>query len=68
MGDGNLRGTEKCTAGNVVARAVAIIRPDGTTVSCSGRTEMQRARIWHRLLPFRRILLALWRRLHLNPL
>ena len=68
MGDGNLRGTEKCTAGNVVARAVAIIRPDGTTVSCSGHTEMQRARIWHRLLPFRRILLALWRRLHLNPL
>lgn len=68
MGDGNLRGTEKCTAGNVVARAVAIIRPDGTTVSCSGHTEMQRARTWHRLLPFRRILLALWRRLHLNPL
>lgn len=68
MGDGNLRGTEQCTAGDVVARAVNIIRPDGTAVSCSGRTEMQRARIWRRLLPFRRILLALWRRLRLHPL
>ena len=68
MGDGNLRGTEKCTAGDVVARAVNIIRPDGTAVSCSGLTEMRRARIWRRLLPFRRILLALWRRLRLRPL
>ena len=35
MGDGNLRGTEKCTAGNVVARAVAIIQGHASGTDCS---------------------------------
>lgn len=68
MGDGNLRGTESCAAGDVVARAVGIIRPDGCSVDCLSPSELRKARIWRRLLPFRRILLALWRRLRLRPL
>lgn len=68
MGDGNLRGTESCPASSAVARAVRIVRPDGRRVDCCSRVELRKARIWRRLLPFRRILLALWRRLHLPPL
>lgn len=64
MGDGNLRGTESCTPSGVIARAIAILRPNGSVVNCCSRSELRKARIWRRLLPFRRILLAVWRRTH----
>lgn len=64
MGDGNIRGTERCSVSHVIARAAAIIRPDGSTADCRSRAEMRKALIWHRLLPVRRILLAVWRRTH----
>lgn len=62
MGDGNVRGTEKCTKDKVVAKAVRVITPDGTEVDCNSPSERRKARVWRRLLPLRRILLAVWRR------
>lgn len=62
MGDGNLRGTESCTPAEVIAGAVRILHPDGTATDCTSPSELRKARIWRRLLPFRRILLAVWRR------
>lgn len=64
MGDGNLRGTERCTRAHVIARAVRIIRPDGSSAVCCSPPELRKARLWRRLLPLRRILLAVWRRTH----
>lgn len=61
-GDGNARGTEKCRKDNVVAKAVRVIRPDGTEVDCCSPSERRKARLWRRLRPVRRLLLAVWRR------
>lgn len=57
MGDGNIRGTESCTAADVLGTVAEIIRPSGR-VRIPGR-----ARLWRMLKPIRRYLLALWRRL-----
>lgn len=57
MGDGNLQGTESCRPEDVIGTVSEIIRPSGRT-----RTP-GRARLWRTLKPFRRYLLALWRRL-----
>ena len=62
MGDGNLRGVERCSRAHVIARAVRIIRPDGSSADCCSLSELRKARLWRRLLPLRRILLAVWRR------
>ena len=62
MGDGNLRGVERCSRAHVIARAVRIIRPDGSSADCCSPSELRKARLWRRLLPLRRILLAVWRR------
>ena len=62
MGDGNLRGVEHCMRAHVIARAVRIIRPDGSSADCCSPSELRKARLWRRLLPLRRILLAVWRR------
>ena len=64
MGDGNLRGVERCSRAHVIARAVRIIRPDGSSADCCSPSELRKARLWRRLLPLRRILLAVWRRTH----
>lgn len=64
MGDGNIMGKERCSTSHVIARAAAIIRPDGSGTDCRSRSEMRKALIWHRLLPVRRLLLAVWRRTH----
>lgn len=52
MGDGNLRGTESCTREDILGTVVAI----NGHKPCKGR-------IWRMLIPFRRILLALFRRI-----
>lgn len=57
MGDGNVRGTESCRTENVIGTVAEIIRPSGR-VRIPGR-----ACLWRVLKPFRRYLLALWRRL-----
>lgn len=63
MGDGNLRGEEKCFPGNIVARVVRIIRPNGRSVDCDAWAFRFRSGCWRLLLPVRRYLLAIIRRI-----
>ena len=62
MGDGNLKGVEKCLADDVKAVAVRIQRPSGET-DCLSEKHLRRAVIWRKLLPVRRWILAVYRRL-----
>jgi len=57
MGDGNIRGTERCRVEDVLATAVNVIKPSGREVPIRPR------RLWQALLPFRRIILGVFRRL-----
>ena len=56
MGDGNIRGTEQCRLEDVLGTVVAIERGGKTIQPTSGRW-------WRRLLPIRRYILALYKRL-----
>ena len=62
MGDGNIAGVERCRVGDVKAVAVTIVRPD-KEIDTSGKKHQRQARIWKSLLPARRYLLAVYRRL-----
>lgn len=57
MGDGNLYGTEKCLTTDIKGTVTAIITPDGS------EKKITSGRIWRKLKPFRRIILAIYRRL-----
>ena len=57
MGDGNIRGTESCTASDVIGTVVEIIRPDGR------RCSPGKGRVWRALKPVRRYILAIYRRM-----
>ena len=57
MGDGNLCGTERCTVGEVVGTVIGIIRPSGRQVIPG------KSRLWRALRPFRRYILAIYKRL-----
>lgn len=63
MGDGNLHGEEKCFPGNIVARVVRIIRSDGGIIDCDTWEFRFRSGCWRMLLPVRRYLLAIIRRI-----
>ena len=60
MGDGNLYQTEICTQGDVIGTVIWIIR-DGKRQMHPGK-----AYLWRVLLPVRRILLGVYRRLPTN--
>lgn len=62
MGDGNLRETEICTTSDVVGVATRIIRKS-RCVDSDARIERYKAKMWRRLLPVRRYLLYIYRRL-----
>ena len=57
QGDGNLQGTEQCTANDIFGTVVQIYKPDGHT-KC-----LTRGRLWFYLKPCRRILLKVYRKL-----
>lgn len=63
MGDGNLRGEEKCQNKDIAGKAFGIIRKD-KVVDCSRSCERTKAKVWMLLLPVRRYLLALYRRIN----
>lgn len=63
MGDGNVRGTEHCRIGNISGRVLFIVRKNGKRIDCSAPAFARKVRIWRRLLPLRRYLLAVYRRL-----
>ena len=65
MGDGNLKGKERCRRSDISGTAIEILRDDGKVVDCRGRKAFVLARIWRMLRPFRRYILAIYRRLFL---
>ena len=57
MGDGNLQGTEQCSRADVIGKVKAIRRPDGSI------RQPAKNLWWFRLLPIRRWLLYIHRKL-----
>lgn len=66
MGDGVLRGHEDCPLENICGRAVAILRSGVKRVNPRSPGELRKARFWRSLLPIRRYLVAVYRRLPWN--
>lgn len=62
MGDGNPSGVEKCTEDKIFGHAITVIHK-GKQIDCTGKGERRKARIWRTLLPVRRYLLAIYRRI-----
>ena len=62
MGDGNVRGTETCTPSTVLARATHVVDPEGRISPLESEDRLRRARLWRKLLPIRRYLLAIMKR------
>ena len=61
MGDGNLCGTETCTRQAIAGQAIRVIK-DGRTVDCTTPAQLRKAKLWKTLLPIRRYLLAIYKR------
>ena len=62
MGDGNIRGQEVCRPEDLLAPADEIVGADGKHRRLDTPRQKRRARIWRRLLPVRRWLLAIYKR------
>lgn len=65
MGDGNIRGTEKCRTDCLCGKAVTVIRK-GKRCNPDSEGWVRMYNIWRRLLPVRRYLLAVYRRLFIK--
>ncbi len=63
MGDGNLEFTEQCLLADIIARVVQI-QKDDRLIDCTTTAMRRKAIWWHRLLPIRRYLLAIYRRIN----
>lgn len=62
MGDGNLTDDEYCSVSDVKARAEYVITPDGKRRYLYSPKRLRFSRLWNRLLPVRRWILAIYRR------
>ena len=62
MGDGNIRGQEICRPEDVLARADEVVGADGRHRRLDTPKQLRRARLWRRLLPVRRWILAVYKR------
>ena len=62
MGDGNLEGTERCLIADVKAKATHVVNRQGQHRYLYAYWRSIGARLWFFLLPFRRYLLAIYRR------
>ena len=62
MGDGNLTGDEYCYLSDVKAYAEYVIAPDGKRRYLYTPSRLRLSRLWRRLLPVRRWILAIYRR------
>jgi len=62
MGDGNISGREICRPEDVLARADEVVGPDGKHRRLDTPKQRRRARLWRRLLPVRRWILAVYKR------
>lgn len=62
MGDGNLRGTETCERKDVFGKVTTILK-NGKTINPYNPWNSWKSVCWIKLLPLRRYLLAIYRRL-----
>ncbi|MBM6882838.1 S24/S26 family peptidase [Bacteroides caecigallinarum] len=62
MGDGNIRGTENCHISRLCGKAVTVVRKGKRCNPDSGSWRLMYI-VWRKLLPVRRYLLAIYRRL-----
>ncbi|WP_026327369.1 S24/S26 family peptidase [Proteiniphilum acetatigenes] len=62
MGDGNISGMEQCRKENICGRAITIIHK-GKQIDCNSKKAHRKARLWRNLLPVRRYLLGIYRRI-----
>lgn len=60
MGDGNISGTEHCLRKNLCGKVTQYIRP-GRTIPADNPSLIRNVRLWRRLLPVRRYLLAVYK-------
>ena len=65
MGDGNLMGREHCREDQIKAKVSYVVSASGKKSSLDGFRSRLFAKIWFELLPFRRWLLAIYRRVFL---
>lgn len=66
MGDGNVRGTERCTKADVKAIATHVVSERGRKRDLYNAWRRAGARVWYWLRPFRRYLLYIYRLLCLR--
>ncbi len=62
MGDGNLSGTEVCPKENICGYVAHIVH-NGKQIDCNSAAEQRKAQFWKNMLPIRRYLLAIYRRI-----
>lgn len=62
MGDGNIAGKEVCSRSDVIGVASKIFRGK-KVIDCASASYVRNVKIWRRLLPIRRYILAIYRRL-----
>lgn len=63
MGDGNLVGTEHCSLDDIKAIATHVVDTKGKRHYLYNRWRLLGARVWFRLRPVRRYLLAIYRKI-----
>ncbi len=63
MGDGNLVGKEQCTTADISGTVVEIIRKNGRKIDVTSDSFKRYSKFWKKLLPVRRYILAIYRRL-----
>ena len=61
MGDGNLVGTEHCAIGDIKAVATHVVDANGQQYYMYNKWRRQAAKLWYRLRPIRRYLLAIYK-------
>ena len=66
MGDGNLSGKEYCQTTDICGKVCTILRKGKIKIDPNKKTERRKAAIWIKLLPVRRYLLAIYRRIYLR--
>lgn len=64
MGDGNLCGRETCDMCGVLAKVTHVVRPGGVRRPLDSASMRLAVKLWVAFLPFRRILLKLYRVCH----
>ena len=63
MGDGNIKGTERCKLADVKAKATHVVGADEKMHYLYTPWRCRAAKLWWHLRPIRRYLLAIYRRM-----